>query len=129
MDKIQSDLLKALVNENSNKQVSVIIELDLPQPQVLVKGVHQRGVSLRSSKSINFQSIEPAPLEAGKINEAQKYLEGLLDSSPRWISSAHSFVAKVNSKQLKNIVSNPIIKAVWLNRNHTSTVADMAEAS
>ena len=124
MEKIQSDLLRQLINENSNKQISVIIELDLPQPQIMGKGAAQRGITNRSPKGVSFRSVEQVPFSTSKVSEVQKYLEGLLNTTPRWISSAHSFVAKVNSEQLKSIALNPSIKAVWPNRNHASTLAE-----
>jgi len=51
-----------------------------------------------------------------QVREARASLTELLGTSPRWLHSAASFVARVTPRQLRAIASYPMTKAIWLNR-------------
>ncbi len=118
MNKIKDDELRRIVAEDSNEQVGVIIELDLPHPQVKVGQVNRGGVIINIPLAVSPYSEEEEDAIEKRIAEAREFLEETLTSPPRWLRAAHSFVARVTPEQIRTIATKPFIKAIWPNRGH-----------
>jgi hypothetical protein len=116
IDKIQHPELRRLTSGNTNKRFSVIIELDLPQKKVVAKKIDRGGITVSIPTRVKPETPEELSAAEQQISEIRTFLEDLLETSPRWLRSAHSFVARATPKQLRLIAENPTIKAIWPNR-------------
>ncbi len=114
--KLQNPELLRLVSDNSDQQVSVLIQPDLPPPRVDVSRFSRKGVTFNSLTRIVPISTEEQEYANKQIDEISSFLQKLLGTSPHWLRSAQSFVARVPARELLAIASCPKIKAIWLNR-------------
>ena len=99
---------------DSSEEVSVLIELNIPSPQVHAK--RALGTSQRTQWFFPEESAEEKESYRRTIEEASHSLRELLGKTPRWLSSAHVFGARVTPEQLRTITRSPIIKTIRLNR-------------
>jgi hypothetical protein len=114
--KMKGAELRQFAGEESGELVDVVIELDLPQWQLIVKRVDRGGVSVRIPASVEFETSSEEEEVERRVAEARAFLEDVLGEPPLWNSSAGSFVASVTPKQLRTVASNPTIKAIWPSR-------------
>ena len=117
VNKIQSDELRRLTAEDSDEQVSVIIQLDLPQRRVTVNRVNRDGVSVNVPVRVEPETPEEQEEAEKQVVETRTFLEDLLGTTPLWLRSARSFGARATPEQLRIIAQNPAVKAIWPNRN------------
>lgn len=116
LDKIQSEELQHLAADGSDQQVSVLVELDLPSQHVKMGHINRGGVTLRVPVGVDPETPEEQAATEERTAEVRKFLESLLGTSPRWLRSARSFVVRATPEQLRVIVQNPAVKAIWPNR-------------
>lgn len=116
MDKIRNAELRRLAAEDSDEPVSVLIELNLPQRRVTVSKVNQGGVTINVPTCVEPETLKEREQAERRIAEASSFLTELLGTSPRWLRSAGTFVARVTPEQLRTIAGSPMVKAIWLNR-------------
>lgn len=118
VNKIQSDELRRLTAEDIDEQeVSVIIQLDLPQRRVVVDRVNRDGVTINVPVRVERETPEEQEEAEKRVVETRTFLEDLLGTSPLWLRSARSFGARATPEQLRIIAQNPAVKAIWPNRN------------
>ena len=114
-DRVSDPALRKLALEGSEKPVSVLIELAVPEQDIEyepheIRGQRSRPLQVRSSTKRERKEIEKTAAEA------QRFLERLLDEPPIYLRSARGFAATVTGSQLREVASRPFVKSIARNR-------------
>ena len=110
--------MRKLASESSDDEASVIIVLDLPEPQLNFGEKTRRSNQSQIPFSFEEETDEEKNEIEDKTTAAKSFLEGVLGDSPHHLKMAQAFIATVNGKQLQEIVSSPLIKSVYPNRTY-----------
>lgn len=122
VQKLPEPKLRQLAEEDTDQEVSVIVEPDLP-PQKLsfIKSDTERSIGTYFPKRVVEETPDQQKKNARKIGAAQVFLESLLGETPHWLKSARAFVVTVRPEQLREIAQSSLIKTIRLNRNLQKT--------
>jgi len=112
-EKIIHPELRKLIDEES---ASVLIELNLPAPQVQLDKNQFRGVFDYSLKRVVPETPTQRKESQQQINKASAFLTHLLGEKPLWLNAGRAFVANVNADQMRKIADWPLTKAIRPNR-------------
>ena len=93
---------------------SVIVELELPRPQV------ELGRSeLAGAPRPRRVELEPDGRRASSeelVEQARTFLEQLLGRAPVWLSAPRAFGAEASGEQLREIARSPLVRRLHLSR-------------
>ncbi|AWN46308.1 hypothetical protein DK419_08270 [Methylobacterium terrae] len=112
--KIRSDELRDHARQADVEPTTVIVEVDLPVPQVAVSGGNRFGAQPTRI------SILPSPtsgtaLEA-RLAEIRHALTDALGRQPgKFLASSRSFILEATGKELGRIAALPTVLAIWPN--------------
>jgi hypothetical protein len=115
-EKIVHPELRKLAAAESDNVASVLIELNLPGPQVQLDKNQFRGVFDYSLKRVVPETPTQRKESQQQINKASAFLTNLLGEKPLWLNAGRAFVANVNADQLRKIARSPLTKAIRPNR-------------
>ena len=114
-DKLQGTALHQFMAEDSDKVIGVLIEPDLPQRYEVITRTNRDGMPMSVPVRGEPETDEEQEVIEKRVAEIQAELERL-GASSRWLPSADSFLARVTPGQLRAIAQNPMIRAIWSNR-------------
>ena len=116
LDKLKDRELRRLAASASDEPVSVLVELDLPDPQIELKetGIMHGGIPLRAP-SVS-RHVRAGETNSEHVSQASALLHKNLNATPRWIDSAGAFVVTAPANQIARIAESPLIRAIWPNR-------------
>lgn len=118
-EKLGSPDLRELARTGSPDTVSVIIELDVPVPQVEFGKLVRQGLEVLVPTRIAPEDDEQRRESERKEGEAVVLLDRALKSKPHFIRAANAFVATVDGQELRRIARSPLFKAIRPNRKLT----------
>lgn len=121
-DKLRGKELQSLVSSGSDEPVTVLIELDLPHPEVETRSITRGGISLQIPAAVRPLSRSAQGEKERLIAEGQRLLADHLHAAPRWLEAAGAFVATASPRLLLGIAASPVVKAIWPNRELHSPV-------
>ena len=110
--KIRDDGLMQFAHSDSDKSISVLIELDLSEPKVEFKKSNEKGPGKIAPIIIVPETPDQQEENEKKIAEAKYFLQALLGTPAKWFKSAQVFAAEVSPSQVRKIASNPHIRAI-----------------
>ncbi len=101
---------------DSDKMVSVIIEIDLPEPTVEFREVRGQGRTTHVPVRVTPETPDERDEVDRKTAESKKFLEATLGTSAKWLRSAHAFVATARPAQIREIARFPLTKVIRASR-------------
>lgn len=114
LGKIRSDELRAHARQADVEPTTVIVEVDLPVPQVAVSGGNRFG-SQPARISILPPPTSGTALEA-RLAEIRRALTDALGRQPgKFLASSRSFILDATGKELSKIAALPTVLAIWPN--------------
>jgi hypothetical protein len=116
-DKFPDEALQRFAAGDSREPVSVLIELDLPEPQVRpeVKKFSGGPARWRPAEVLPEAPEDRAEAER-RAREAGDFLEEVLGEQPLWLPAAHVYAAQATPGQLRRIAQAPYVRAIHPNR-------------
>ena len=131
VDKIKDSELRRLAREGFPESVEILVALNVPDPQVAFVPFETPDLKRRGDfrlpgvrpKGFVPESAEQKEERARKTEEASQFLTELLGTTPHWLEAARAFVATATGRQLREIVSSPLVKFVEPNRRLTARQA------
>jgi hypothetical protein len=112
--KVTDPALLAAVAGDEDQPLSVLIELDVPAPRVGFRD------DPGSGRRVPAEVLVPTPEQQAEIDhrtaEAERFLQEVLGGSPVWLGAANAFVAAPTGRQLREIASSRLVKAIHPNR-------------
>jgi hypothetical protein len=116
-EKIPDSALLQHALESSDEPVSVIIELDVPDPQVEYADAVRQGEDVK----VPVRVVQASAREDEKLeqlaSDARTFLDGLLAEPAVYIRSARAFIATANGAELDEIARRPFTKRIEPNRS------------
>ena len=114
--KVLDDRLRTFALGSSARPQSVLIELDLPEPQVKITGKRKIGGRRLAAKRIE---VSPADLRRRKrrISQMVKNLEDL-GAPATVLESSGVVVSKLGAEALCQIAKSNLVRAIHPNRKH-----------
>jgi hypothetical protein len=92
----------------------VLIELDVPATRVGLRD------DPGSGRRVPAEVLAPTPEQQAEIDhrtaEAERFLQEVLGGSPVWLGAANAFAAAPTGRQLREIASSRLVKAIHPNR-------------
>lgn len=113
--KLHNAELLRLAMTDSDEEVSVLIQPDIPSAVIKFKRTQENDENSLSPSHIRLPNSREQEHTTKQIEEISTFLQQILGHPPRWIRSAHSFVVSATPAQLRDIVSSPMVKSIWLN--------------
>jgi hypothetical protein len=112
--KVTDPALLAAVAGDEDQPLSVLIELDVPATQVGLRD------DPGSGRRVPAEVLVPTPEQQAEIDhrtaEAARFLREVLGGSPVWLGAANAFAAAPTGRQLREIASSRLVKAIHPNR-------------
>jgi hypothetical protein len=112
--KVTDPALLAAVAGDEDQPLSVLIELDVPATQVGLRD------DPGSGRRVPAEVLVPTPEQQAEIDhrtaEAARFLQELLGGSPVWLGAANAFAVAPTGRQLREIASSRLVKAIHPNR-------------
>ena len=112
--KVTDPALLAAVAGDEDQPLSVLIELDVPATQVGLRD------DPGSGRRVPAEVLALTPEQQAEIDhrtaEAARFLQELLGGSPVWLGAANAFAAAPTGRQLREIASSRLVKAIHPNR-------------
>lgn len=112
--KVTDPALLAAVAGDEDQPLSVLIELDVPATQVGLRD------DPGSGRRVPAEVLALTPEQQAEIDhrtaEAERFLQEVLGGSPVWLGAANAFVAAPTGRQLREIASSRLVKAIHPNR-------------
>lgn len=118
LEKIQDPGLQILAMEGAKEQVSVIVVINTPEPQVDVGKAQEGPRQAMTVKGLTPVSDEDQALIDEVTKEAKSFLTEVVGEQPNHLSIANAFVVNVDGKQLQMIAESPLTKSIQPNRAH-----------
>ena len=116
-EKIPDSALLQHALESSDEPVSVIIELDVPDPQVEYADVDRQGVDVKVPFRVASATARDDKRLERVASDARKFLDELLSEPPVYLRSARAFIATANGAELDEIARRPFTKRIEPNRS------------
>jgi hypothetical protein len=112
--KVTDPALLAAVAGDEDQPLSVLIELDVPAARVGFRD------DPGSGRRVPAEVLVPTPEQQAEIDhrtaEAERFLQEVLGGPPVWLGAANAFVAAPTGRQLREIASSRLVKAIHPNR-------------
>jgi hypothetical protein len=112
--KVTDPALLAALAGDEDQPLSVLIELDVPTTRVGLRD------DPGSGRRVPAEVLVPTPEQQAEIDhrtaEAERFLQEVLGGSPVWLGAANAFVAAPTGRQLREIASSRLVKAIHPNR-------------
>jgi len=112
--KVTDPALLAALAGDEDQPLSVLIELDVPATRVGLRD------DPGSGRRVPAEVLVPTPEQQAEIDhrtaEAERFLQEVLGGSPVWLGAANAFVAAPTGRQLREIASSRLVKAIHPNR-------------
>jgi hypothetical protein len=115
-EKVRGEDLRRLIERESEEPVTVLIELELPEPEIKTREIVRDGVSMHIPVEVVRPTGEQQRGRERLITQGRKLLSGRVISPPNWLESAGAFVATATPQRLVEIAASPVVKAIWPNR-------------
>jgi hypothetical protein len=115
-EKIPDDDLRAFAGSDSQEEREVVVELDLPEPQVEVSGVRLDNTALPVSRRVVERSSDTEQLIDAALAEAAKAVEETVGQPPIRLRYAHALVTVVTPAQLRKIAASDLTSVIRPNR-------------
>ena len=114
---IPDEALRRFAASESDELVSVLIELDLPEPQVSleVRSMPLTGPRWRPT-AVAAETDEERQETDRRKAEADRHLRTVLGKTPHWLPYAHAYAAEISPQQLRQVVRTPYVLRVSPNR-------------
>ncbi|BAQ45502.1 MULTISPECIES: hypothetical protein [Methylobacterium] len=114
LGKIRSDELRDHVLHSDVEPTTVIVEVDLPVPQIAVSGGNRIGTQ-QARFSILPSATSSSTMEA-KVAEIRRALTDALGRQPgKFLASSRSFILDATGNELSRIAALPTVLAIWPN--------------
>jgi hypothetical protein len=110
LEKLRSDGLKRAVLDVSSNPQTVIVELALPLPRVVVS---PRGSNVMRRPAA-VESVSAHELET-RVSEALRAIAQVGVEAGPFIPSAHALVVDATGRQLRSLAELPAVRAIWPN--------------
>ena len=110
--KIRSEDLRDIARDESSERQTIIVELDLPVPQIIPPS---RFRSLAGDRQM-FMSASKKDDSDAIIDKARRRLTEMLGREPKFLRSSHSFIVDADGAQIREIAELPSVHAIWPNR-------------
>ena len=98
----------------------VLVEIDLPEPQVTIEPVGEERVD---GSRIGVAPVSVVQAEDNTASErcsmTQRFLSDLLGEEPVWLEFAHAFIVKVNPSELREIARSRLCISIRPNSELT----------
>lgn len=111
--KITDRALRQFVEEHADGEKSVLIELDLPSPLVTLGKSSPLHWRRSSPRSVAF-SGDRARAETETIEQVRTWFDGI-GLRAKYLRASRTFLAKVTSDQLMQILTSNKVRSVALN--------------
>ncbi|WP_027482164.1 hypothetical protein [Deinococcus pimensis] len=112
--KLKHETLRRFVRDAPGGEVSVIVELDVPAPKVVMRP--PAGAADGRLRPRVVAADVDAEVVRRQVEEPRAFLEARSTERPRFLEAAASFVVTVTVAQLAEVARFPHIKAVFPNR-------------
>lgn len=112
--KVSDPDLRRAIEIGREERVSVLIEIEIPMPEIRrLPPTRENGVGRG-----RFVAVEPTDraLVRQQTSEAAAFLEGILKDRPKLLRAASAFVVRATGRQLGEIVTSPLVRAISPNR-------------
>ena len=115
-EKIPDDDLRDFADSDSQETREVIVELNLPEPQVEVIGVRLGNTALPVSRRVVDETPETELLIERVLDEAAGSVEEIVGQSPTRLRYARALVTVVTPPQLRKIAASELTSVIRPNR-------------
>ena len=115
-EKIPDDDLRDFADSDSQETREVIVELNLPEPQVEVIGVRLGDTTLPISRRVVDETPETELLIERVLDEAAGSVEKIVGQPPTRLRYAQALVTVVTPSQLRKIATSGLISVIRPNR-------------
>jgi hypothetical protein len=110
---VPDEALRRFASSESDELVSVLIELDLPEPKV---SLETRSMPLSGPRwrptAVAAETQEEKEEAVRRKAEADRHLGTVLGKTPHWLPYAHAYAAEISPQQLRQVVETPYVLRV-----------------